>query len=59
MSVGQRVISTQKRAKFEAALSDASGLENCGTNIRVNHPRDAFKAFAEDLRKSENANWLD
>ena len=48
-----------ERAKFEAALSDASGLANCGAKIRINHPRDAFKAFVEDLQKSENANWLD
>ncbi len=49
----------EERAKFEAALSDSSGLANCEANIRVSHPRDAFKAFAKDLRKSEDANWLD
>ena len=49
----------QERAKFEKALSDPSGLADCEANIRVNHPRDAFKAFVEDLQRSENANWLD
>ena len=48
-----------ERAKFEEVLSDASGLADCGAEIRMSHPRDAFKAFAEDLQKSENANWLD
>lgn len=48
-----------EREKFEAALSDSSVLANCEANFRVNHPRDAFKAFTEDLQKSENANWLD
>lgn len=48
-----------ERAKFEAALSDPSGLANCEVNIRVSHPRDAFKAFTEDLQKLENGNWLD
>ena len=48
-----------ERAKFEEVLSDASGLADCGAKIRMSHPRDAFKAFAEDLQKSENANWLD
>ena len=48
-----------ERDKFEEALSDPSGLADCQANIRVSHPRDAFKAFVEDLQKSENANWLD
>lgn len=49
----------KERAKFEEALSPPSDLANCEANIRVSHPRNAFKAFVEDLQKSENANWLD
>ena len=28
-------------------------------NIKINHPREAFLALVEDIKSSENANWLD
>lgn len=48
-----------ERAKFSKELDGETGLAAFKSRIRVGHPRDAFKAFADDLRKSENANWLD
>ena len=48
-----------ERADFEKALNGDAGLAVFKSRIKVSHPRDAFKAFVEDLRKTENANWLD
>ena len=48
-----------ERAKFSGKLNDEAGLAAFKSRIRVSHPRDAFKAFVEDLQKAENANWLD
>ena len=49
----------EKRAKFLEELNNEAGLSPFKSRIRVSHPRDAFKAFVEDLQKAENANWLD
>ena len=49
----------EKRAKFLEELNNEAGLSPFKSKIRVSHPRDAFKAFVEDLQKAENANWLD
>ncbi len=48
-----------ERAKFSEKLDGETGLAAFKSKIRVSHPRDAFKAFVEDLQKAENANWLD
>lgn len=43
-----------ERAKLEAFAQIPEGLR-----IRISHPREAFKAMAEALRKEENRSWLD
>lgn len=47
-----------EREKFLRELNGEADLAAFRSRIRVSHPRDAFKAFVDDLRKSENANWL-
>lgn len=43
-----------ERAKLEAFAQTTEGHR-----IRISHPREAFKAVAEALRKDENRSWLD
>lgn len=43
-----------ERAKLEAFAQTTEG-----SRIRICHPREAFKAVAEALRKEENRSWLD
>jgi len=42
-----------ERTKLEKFITDTNA-----TNIRISHPRDAFKAVAAALQESENAGWL-
>ncbi|MBA3534909.1 MAG: type I-B CRISPR-associated protein Cas7/Cst2/DevR [Ardenticatenales bacterium] len=46
----------EERAKFEAALNETGSLGD--KKVRVSHPRQAFQALAEDLRRRENGPWL-
>lgn len=48
-----------ERAKFSKELDGETDLAAFKSRIRVSHPRNAFKAFVEDLQKMENTNWLD
>ncbi len=48
-----------ERARFEAALGNEEELGPFAGKVRVSHPREAFQAFVADLRKPENAGWLD
>jgi CRISPR-associated protein Cst2 len=48
-----------ERARFEAALADEEKLAAFANLIKISHPREAFKAMAAELRKAENASWLD
>jgi CRISPR-associated protein Cst2 len=43
-----------ERKKVEAFIAE-SGAQN----IQISHPRDAFRALAEQLRKAENQKWLE
>lgn len=43
-----------ERKKVEAFIAE-SGAQN----IQISHPRDAFRAMAEQLRKPENQKWLE
>ena len=47
----------EERAVFEEALADGQLADFAGM-IRVSHPREAFRAFVEDLQKPENGGWL-
>ena len=49
----------EERARFEAALANEGDLASFSGKIRVSHPREAFQAFVADLKKPENAGWLD
>jgi len=50
----------EERQKFETALSEETGLlRPFADKIKVSHPREAFHALVDDLRKPENANWLE
>lgn len=44
----------EERARLEKFIS-----ETHATNIRISHPRDAFKAIAAALQEAENASWLE
>ena len=43
-----------ERSKLEAFAQTVEG--SC---VRISHPREAFRAVAEALRKEENLSWLD
>ena len=47
-----------ERSRFEAALAEGGALADYAERIRISHPREAFQAFANDLRRPENAAWL-
>jgi CRISPR-associated protein Cst2 len=46
-----------ERAKFEAALGEGGVLH--GQAIKIGHPRQAFQAFIEEVKKPDNNHWLD
>jgi len=48
-----------ERSKFVAALADGRTLASFADRIKVGHPREMFLALVADLRKPENAGWLD
>lgn len=48
-----------ERAKFEAALGEEGQLAAFAHKVKLSHPRQAFQALVDDLKKPENANWLD
>jgi CRISPR-associated protein Cst2 len=48
-----------ERAKFEAALDDEGQLADFADQVKMSHPRQAFQALVADLKKTENAHWLD
>jgi len=47
-----------QRAAFERALGEDGELAAWRTRIHIMHPREAFLALAEDMRKPEHASWL-
>ncbi len=48
-----------ERAKFEAELSEEGQLADFADKVKLSHPRQAFQALVADLKKDENAHWLD
>lgn len=48
-----------KRTEFEASLGDEGPLAAFANKVKLSHPRQAFQALVADLRKPENARWLD
>ena len=48
-----------ERTRFEAALGEGGLLAEFAEQIKISHPREAFKALVADLKKAENASWLD
>jgi len=44
----------EERKKVEAFIA-----ERGGDNIRITHPREAFRAIAEQLRRPDNQKWLE
>ena len=49
----------KERAKLDAFIETAEAKTENGKTIKVNHPRDAFRAFIDEIKKPENAAWLD
>lgn len=49
----------KERAKLDAFIETPEAKTGNGKIIKVNHPRDAFRAFIDEMKKSENAAWLD
>ncbi len=47
-----------QRAAFERALGEDGELAAWRDRIHIMHPREAFLALAEDMRKPEHASWL-
>jgi CRISPR-associated protein Cst2 len=48
-----------ERARFEAALGDAGQLAGFAGKVKLSHPRQAFQALIADLKRPENAHWMD
>ena len=48
----------EQRAVFEQALAKDGALAEWRERIHIMHPRDAFLALAEMMRRPENASWL-
>lgn len=48
----------EQRAAFEQALSEDGSLAAWRDRIHIMHPRKAFLALAEAMRKPEHASWL-
>jgi len=48
-----------ERAKFEAALQERGDLADFAEKVKLSHPRRAFLALVADLKKPENAHWLE
>jgi len=48
-----------ERARFEAVLGDGGELSGFAGMMHLSHPRDAYAALVADLRKPQNAGWLD
>jgi CRISPR-associated protein Cst2 len=48
-----------ERAKLEAALDDEGQLAVFADQVQLSHPRQTFQALVADLKKTENAHWLD
>lgn len=48
-----------ERSRLEAFAATDGGKTENGKVIKISHPREAFKAFIADLKKSENTAWLD
>lgn len=49
----------EERSRFESALKEGGSLAAFAQKVRISHPREAFQALAADLKKPENAGWLD
>lgn len=47
-----------ERARFEKALDDGGALADFAGRIHISHPREAYLALADDLKKTENLGWL-
>jgi CRISPR-associated protein Cst2 len=48
-----------ERARFEMALGEGGVLATFAHQVRLSHPRGAFQALVADLKRPENAGWLD
>jgi CRISPR-associated protein Cst2 len=49
----------EERARLAQALSDGGQLAAFADRIKISHPRDAFKALIDDMKKADNLSWLE
>lgn len=49
----------EERARFQVALNEGGQLTKFKEQIKIIHPREAFKALVADMKREENLSWLD